>query len=49
MFMFHEYGVNVANKNKFNGDINPTYLLNTITFYANEEFHSQKRLDSPIS
>ena len=46
---FREDGVNVNSNNKVNGDINHTNLLNTITFYANEEVHSGKKSASPMS
>ena len=31
-FMFNEDGVNGSSRNKVNGEINPPYLINTITF-----------------
>ena len=47
--MFHEDGVNGPSNNKVNGDINPPYLINTITLCANEEVHLGKFSASPMS
>ena len=38
--MFNEDGVNGVSKNKVNGEINPPYLLDTITLCSNKEVHS---------